>query len=386
MSVQLALRTGDDELNINNVRVMCKFLNTFGHTTWDGTTGLKISETMKKRDVVKMVLEHKRPPYVPWHFGFTVEAKQKLTEHYGSEDMMDITDNHLLVLGDEIGYFQDMGNDRYRDVFGVMWDRSIDKDIGNVEGQVLPKPTLEGYSFPDPLAERIFRDIPERIDKYPDRFRLFEIGFSLYERAWTLRGMEALLMDFVENPKFVHELMNAICEYNLIQIKHALTYDIDGVKLGDDWGQQRGLIMGQEYWNEFIKPYLARIFGVVKAADKYVFIHSCGDVDELFNPLIEIGLDNFNPFQPEVMDIYDLLPVYRGRLSFHGGLSTQRILPYGSAEDVSRESEKLLELGREGDYIFAPAHDVEGDVPLENILAFMERARNQPGYRTLNAQ
>ena len=126
---------------------------------------------------------------------------------------------------------------------------------------------------------------------------------------------------------------------------------------------------------------MARIFKVVKDAGKFVFIHSCGDVDELFDPLVEIGLDNFNPFQPEVMDIYQLLPSYRGRLSFHGGLSTQRILPYGSVDDVIEESGRLLELGRDGGYIFAPSHDVEGDVPLENILAFMDRAKNQDGYR-----
>ena len=123
-------------------------------------------------------------------------------------------------------------------------------------------------------------------------------------------------------------------------------------------------------------------FKVIKDAGKYVFIHSCGDVDELFDPLVEIGLDNFNPFQPEVMDIYSILPAYRGKLSFHGGLSTQSILPYGSKEDVQIESERLLELGREGGYIFAPAHDVEGDVSLDNMLAFIAKAKNQDGYVT----
>jgi uroporphyrinogen decarboxylase len=81
------------------------------------------------------------------------------------------------------------------------------------------------------------------------------------------------------------------------------------------------------------------------------------------------------------MDIYSLLPSYRGRLSFHGGLSTQRILPYGSVDDVIVESERLLQLGREGGYVFAPSHDVEGDVPLENMLAFIDMAKNQDAYR-----
>jgi hypothetical protein len=62
------------------------------------------------------------------------------------------------------------------------------------------------------------------------------------------------------------------------------------------------------------------------------------------------------------------------------GMSTQRTLPYGSVQDVREETERLLALGREGGDIFAPAHDVEGDVPLENMLAFLDLVQQQPGY------
>jgi len=333
--------------------------------------------SITKREVIQMVIAGQKPPYVPWSFGFTVEAMQKLQEHFGSQDLDDVFDNHLLSLGNDIGFFTELGNHRVQDVFGVVWDRSVDKDIGIVEGCVLPEPSLKGYSFPDPLDARFFEDIPERIAAHPDRYRIFQIGFSLYERAWTMRGMENLMMDFYDNPIFVADLFNAIADYNIAQVRAAVKYDIDAVYFGDDWGQQRGLQMGPRIWKKMIYPVLKRMYSEVHAAGKKVFIHSCGDVDELFDDLIAIGLNCFNPFQPEVMDVYSLLPRYRGRLSFHGGLSTQRTLPYGSVEDVRRETRRLLDLGAEGGYIFSPAHAVEGDVPLENMLAFIEEVQNQ---------
>lgn len=332
---------------------------------------------MEKRSVVRLVLEGKQPPYVPWSFGFTKEAKAKLQEHFNQADLEPFLQNHLLKLGSDIGFFTDLGNDCVQDVFGVVWDRSVDKDIGIVKNQVIAKPTIEGISFPDPLDPCFFADIPEKIARYGDRFRVFQIGFSLYERAWTLRGLQTLMEDFYDNPEFVDQLFNTIADYNIAQLQEALKYDIDAVYFGDDWGQQRGLQMGPKLWRRFIYPVLQRMYSSVHQAGKFVFIHSCGDVDELFDDLIKIGVNCFNPFQPEVMDVMALLTNYRGRLAFHGGLSTQRTLPYGTVVDVVAESRRLLDHGREGGYIFAPAHDVEGDVPLANMLAFIQVAQSQ---------
>jgi uroporphyrinogen decarboxylase len=332
---------------------------------------------MEKREVVKRALQFQDLPYVPWHFKFTVEARDKLIKYLQGKDIEEYLQNHLLELGNDIGFFEYLGNNLYQDVFGVIWDRSIDKDIGNVTGTVLPEPTLQGYAFPDPLDKRYFEDIPGKIKQYGDKFRLFAIGFSLFERAWTLRGMENLLMDFLVNPGFVHELMNAITDYNIAQIDKAFTYDIDGIELGDDWGQQRGLIMGYESWKEFIYPYLKRTYKAIKDKGKYVFIHSCGDVDELFDDLADIGVNCFNPFQPEVMDVKSLLKQYHNKLSFWGGLSIQKILPFGTVSDVITETRSLLELGRKGGYILAPSHAAEGDIPVENLIAAIEEAKKQ---------
>jgi len=114
-------------------------------------------------------------------------------------------------------------------------------------------------------------------------------------------------------------------------------------------------------------------------------IHSCGDVDELFDDLVEMGLNCFNPFQPEVMDVEALIKQYRGRLAFNGGLSLQKTLPFGTPDDVRNETRWLIELGREGGYILSPSHAVEGDVPLENMLAFIDEVKKQPGWIAANS-
>ena len=335
---------------------------------------------------MKMALEWQDPPYVPWNINFTVPATQKLQARFPGQDLEDLLQNHMVNLGYDIYHYHDIGNDCVQDVFGVVWDRSTDKDIGVVKGQVLNQPTLQGFTFPDPLAPYIFADVPDKLSRFGDRFRVFGIGFSLYERAWTLRGLQTLLMDFYDNPHFVHQLLNSIADYNIAQIQESLKYDIDAVMFGDDWGQQHGLQMGPQLWHEFIYPVLKRLYAVAVEAGRKVFIHSCGDVDELFDDLVDIGLNCFNPFQPEVMDVAALISQYRGRLAFYGGMSTQKTLPYGTVEDVERETRKLLGLGKSGGYIFSPAHDVPGDVPLQNMLAFIDVVQHQPGFRSASSQ
>ena len=219
---------------------------------------------MNKREVVRMSLEFKQPPYVPWSFSFTKEAIQKLMERYGAPQIGEVLQDHFMSLGNDMGYWDDIGNDCIQDVFGVVWDRSRDKDIGIVKGVVLPEPTLKNYLFPNPVDKRVFADCHATIRKCGDRFRVFSVGFSLYERAWTMRGMENLMMDFYENPQFVHDLLNTIADYNIAQIEEALNYDIDAVRFGDDWGQQHGLQMGLRIWRQFIYPVLKRMYGKVR--------------------------------------------------------------------------------------------------------------------------
>ena len=334
-----------------------------------------------KRDVVIDAMEFRPPPYVPWAWDMTLGCAERMAEHLGTRDLAPFIDTHFLNLGPDIGYLEPLGNDLHRDRYGVVWDRSVDKDIGTpLEWPIRRPEDLAAYEWPDPAADDLFADIPEALAARPDLFSRYMLGFSLYERAWTMRGLMDLLTDMAERPEFVEDLLDRIVEHNLVQIRKALSFPLDAVYFGDDYGMQTGLIMGLDHWRRFFRPRLARMFAPVREAGKYVFLHSCGCVVDLFDDLVEIGLNGFNPFQPEVMDVFAVKRQYHGRLAFHGGMSIQKVLPFGTAGDVRAAAAALVEAGADGGYIFSPSHSVPPDVPPENLVAMMDVVRSQPGY------
>ena len=135
--------------------------------------------------------------------------------------------------------------------------------------------------------------------------------------------------------------------------------------------------MGPRLWRRFIKPRLEQMYGAVKRAGKVVMIHSCGRVQELFPDLIEVGLDVFNPFQPDVMNPYEMKRQYGDWLTFFGGVSVQHLLPHGTPTEIRDEVRRMMDqVGRDGGFIIAPSHDMPGDIPVENMVAFIETVRN----------
>ena len=331
---------------------------------------------MNRRERVLTALAHRQPDRTPHHIGLTIPAREKLVAHYGEDRLDEALNNHFAFTGSGMpGGWREVRPDIWQDEWGVEWDRTVDQDIGTVCNEVITGPSLEGITIPDADDPRRYEHIAAFVAGNQDLVRFSDIGFSLFERAWTLRGMVPLMLDMIEHPDFVEELLDRICEHNLARIRNALAFDVDGMRFGDDWGQQRGLMMGAGHWRRFIKPRLARMYGAVRDADKFVMIHSCGDVKEIFPDLIEIGVDIFNPFQPEVMDVEWMKATYGGRISFYGGLSLQQTLPYGTPQDVADEIRRLCAtVGKNGGFILSPSHAVTRDVPIENLVAMVETA------------
>jgi len=167
-------------------------------------------------------------------------------------------------------------------------------------------------------------------------------------------------------------------EYNLKVVDIVAEYGVDCIFFGDDWGQQKGLIMGPPIWKEFIRPRLKRQYDYVKDKGMYVAQHSCGDIREVFADLVDLGLDIYNTFQPEIFDVEKMKREYGKHVTFYGGISTQRLLPFESPDGVRRETRKMMDVvGKDGGFIVAPTHAIPNDVPTENILAFLDAVQNQ---------
>ena len=151
------------------------------------------------------------------------------------------------------------------------------------------------------------------------------------------------------------------------------------IYFGDDIGMQQTIMMSEELYCRWLKPRLTRLVDMVKAInpDILVFYHSCGFIEPFIPHLIEAGIDVLNPIQSECMDFKEICRQYGDRISFHGTIGTQTVMPHGTPEEVKKAVwENLDAAGEKGGLFVAPTHILEPEVPLENILAYVEACRN----------
>jgi uroporphyrinogen decarboxylase len=321
---------------------------------------------------------HKNTEPVPHDIDLTAPVAQKVCDYLKiqREELWDWFDNHIEEAKYRRGQY--IEEDVYQDPFGVQWNRSIDKDIGVIKEYLLKEPKMGNYRFPEPELDYVDEITVKMMEINKDSYKFGKIGFSLFERAWSLRGFENFLADLAGEEKFVCELFEHILDYNMKIIDRALTYPIDGFFVGDDYGQQRGLLMSPATWRRLIKPCLAKMFEKVKLSGRTVALHSCGNLSDILGDLIDIGLDIYQTVQPEIYGLKKIKDQFGAHLTFWGGISTQKTLPYATPAEIKKiVSDTIKILGKNGGYIAAPTHQIPADVPVENVIALAEAFKNQ---------
>lgn len=331
------------------------------------------------KDAFRRCLLHQDVRPVPYVVKFTVEAREAYQRHLGRAfDPVADTGSAVVASHTNNGWTEVKAG-HFRDYFGVVWNKTVDRTLGVVDEPPLKSASMSGYRFPDPSHTPVYDFIRANNARYPDHFHMVSIGFALFERAWSLVGMENLLVYLMMEPAFVGDLLDKIADYNVAVIRNAASVGgVDCVHFGDDWGSQHGPLIDPAMWRESVKPRYARMCAAARECGLMISHHSCGHVAELLPDMVELGVDVFDPFQPESMDIWGLREQYRNRMAFWGGLSVQHTLPHGTPDDVRWQTRDLLErMAVGGGYVLAPSHALTGDIPPANIDAFLDVARNQ---------
>ncbi len=200
----------------------------------------------------------------------------------------------------------------------------------------------------------------------------------MYEDSWQIRGYEQFLLDMVMNPEWCEYILDKMMTRNLVVARAAASAGVDWIKTGDDVANQRAMMFSPEMWRKFMKPRWAAVFAEARRIhpDIQIWYHSDGNIEPIIPELIEIGVTILNPVQPECLDLMKMKELFGARLVFDGSIGTQTTMPFGSPEEVrDLVRERKRTLGKDGGLLLSPTHVLEPEVPLENLRAFLESAR-----------
>jgi uroporphyrinogen decarboxylase len=245
-------------------------------------------------------------------------------------------------------------------------------------------PAIEWFDFNNYkiTTDAIFKDLEEQSEteasniKRSDRYFLNTYCMnSIFMTSIFIRGINKMFMDLVINKKYAEVLIGKIGEFMLefcIRNLQSIGDEIDLYGIWDDFATQDGLMISREVWQKFYKPWHKKIIEVVKNRGLLVSYHICGNCSEIIPDLIEMGVDILDPVQVSArdMEINNLKKQFGKDICFHGGVDAQKLLPFGSPEEIRKEIRRIRSIfDGEGGIILGPSHYITADTPIDNILA-----------------
>ena len=226
------------------------------------------------------------------------------------------------------------------------------------------------------------------INRCPDQSRLeawhragypvFGYGGSIYEWSWWFRGMEQFLIDLVSDPPMAEAIIGKVTAHTKRLALASARAGIDVLCFYDDAGMQTGMQLSPDLWRQYIKPAWQQVLDAVRAEspDACFFLHSCGQIKAIVSDIVELGFHVLHPLQPECMDFGEVYREFGQGIVLTATISSQKILPFGSPEDVRREVQRLAEIvGEQKCTIFMPSNIIQPETPWENVVAFAEEAQ-----------
>ncbi|MBN2325723.1 MAG: hypothetical protein JXR73_01125 [Candidatus Omnitrophica bacterium] len=381
---------------------------------------------MNSRERLLTALNHKEPDQVPLDLGGNQTgihhiAYKKLLDHYGFDEEIHIMDVVQQLAAPSESVLQQLDIDTryirpgqfgpapelaevkagywgFTDGFGVTWAMPGEKPGEGLYCDIVHHPLaemdyedLDRYDWPDgkdPAPFHGLRDYAMQLRRETDYALVSGITGVIFEYCWYMRGFERLYMDMIEQPRYVHKLLEHTLQYWLDFLETFLGEVgdlLDVICVGDDVGMQSGPLFSPSIYRSIVHPYQKTLYAFIKKnTNARLWYHSCGSIAGYIPDLIESGVDILNPIQisakgmaPEI-----LKNKYGGDIVFWGGgVDTQKLFSSGTPEEVRRQVSYLMNIFKPGGgYVFNTIHNIQADVPVENLVALWDAAKENRHY------
>ena len=251
---------------------------------------------------------------------------------------------------------------------------------------------IEAFDWPDMTDPTRVAHCKAQAQKLAEENKYAVMGIPWllfpFERAFAMQGMDTFLLNMAMIPDFATALLAKItdkCKEMMGTFLGETGEYLDIIKIGDDLGTQESLMISPKMYRQMVKPFHADLIAFIKErTDARIFFHTDGDVFNLIEDFIEIGVDILNPIQTSagrMLDLEGLKEKYGDRVTFCGAIDTHRILPSGTPEEVQQEVKRVINiLGPGGGYMVASVHTIMNDVPPENVLAMVDAVEKYGQY------
>jgi uroporphyrinogen decarboxylase len=272
----------------------------------------------------------------------------------------------------------------FRDKWGVIRAFGPESTPAPVEGPIKSPEDLTKYVPPDPNADDVLGQIPEIVARYKGNKAVTAICRDSFFNPAFLRGTTQYLMDMVDNPRLVHELVEVALSYDIPAMQRMVGAGVDVVVFGDDYADKNSTLMSPKHFCEFVLPGLKRCVDAAHEAGAYVVKHTDGNIMPVIDMIVDTGIDGLNPIEPQAgMDIGLIKQRYGDRVALVGNIDCGYLLSQAPLNEVREVTRRTIHTARRGGgYCLSSSNSIHSSVKPENFMAMVQTLREEGPYST----
>lgn len=343
---------------------------------------------MNSYERVVAVLEHRQPDRVPYvesvidqHVMDSLLPGHDYFQFNEWLEMDNVGQNRSSWSRDNVEYV-DKEKGLFRDKWGVIRAFGPESTPAPVEGPIKRPEALRTYTPPDPEADDVLGAIPEIVARYKGKKAITALCRDAFFNPAFLRGISQFLMDMIENPDMVHELIEITLSHDIRAMQRLVQAGVDVVVFGDDYADKNRPLMSPRHFKEFILPGLKRCVDAAHEAGAYVVKHTDGNIMPILDMIVDTGIDGLNPIEPAAgMDIGVLKRRYGHRIALIGNIDCGYLLSQAPIEEVRRMTRETIRVAAPGGgFCLSSSNSIHSSVKAENFMAMIETWRECRAY------